>query len=505
MSTISTAVGLERRSRVSGYKIKKGFFSNDTQNLPQIIAVFGEANTANQSGLTANKKEVTSAKEAAELYGYGSPIHRIMRILRPISGDGVGGIPTIVFPQVSDVAATATIRSWTVTGTATSNATHAVVINGRDSIDFQSSSFSVVVGDTPTIIAGKMKDAVNSVLGSPVSATNTAGVLTLTSKWKGATSAEINISIDFGNNSAGVSYSQTTSTNGSGTVNLASSFAQFGDDWYTTVINPYIDKLGEFETFNGFPDEDAPTGRYNGLIFKPFMAYFGSLLTNKDNLATITNDSARINQCTNVLCPAPGSLGFTFEAAANVVALFARIAQDSPHLDVNNKSYSDMPVPSNGNIGDMSDYNNRDFLIKKGCSTVILENGAYKIQDLVTTYHPEAETPLQYSYARNLNLDWNVSDAYRTLETIRLKDKTLIQDGQVSDVSGTVKPKEWKAVLFDLFEDLATRALINDPKFSKDSLLVQISSTNPNRFETFFRYKRTGIARIESTDVEAGF
>lgn len=505
MSTISTAVGLDRRSRVSGYKSKKGFFSNDTQNLPQIIAVFGEANTANQSGLTAYKREVTSAKEAAELYGYGSPIHRIMRILRPISGDGVGGIPTIVFPQVSDTGATATTRAWTVTGTATANATHYVVINGRDTVDFQTSAFSVVAGDTPTVIAGKIKDAVNAVLGHPVSAANTLGVVTFTSKWKGLTSAEIDISIDFGNNNAGVSYSQTASTDGAGTVSLADSFSQFGDDWYTTVINPYSDKLDEFEVFNGFPDENNPTGRYNGLIFKPFMAYFGSTESDKDNLAAITNDSDRINQCTNVLCPAPGSLGFTFEASANVVALFARIAQDSPHLDVNNKSYPDMPVPANNNIGDMSDYNNRDFLVKKGCSTVILENGAYKIQDLVTTYHPDGENPLQYAYARNLNLDWNVSDAYRTLETIRLKDKTLIQDGQISEVTGTVKPKEWKAVLFDLFEDLATRALINDPQFSKDSLLVQVSSTNPNRFETFFRYKRTGIARIESTDVEAGF
>ena len=41
MATISTAVGLERLSRVTGYKIRKGFFSTETQNLPQIIAVFG--------------------------------------------------------------------------------------------------------------------------------------------------------------------------------------------------------------------------------------------------------------------------------------------------------------------------------------------------------------------------------------------------------------------------------------------------------------------------------
>jgi hypothetical protein len=56
--------------------------------------------------------------------------HQIMRILRPISGDGVGGIPTVVFPQVTDEDATATTLEFTVTGTATENATHSLVING---------------------------------------------------------------------------------------------------------------------------------------------------------------------------------------------------------------------------------------------------------------------------------------------------------------------------------------------------------------------------------------
>lgn len=506
MGTISTAVGTERRSRVSGYKIKKGFFTNETQNLPQIIAVFGEANTANQTGLNAVPIEVTSAKQAGDLFGYGSPIHSVMRILRPINSDGVGGIPTVVFPQISANDATATEIEFTVTGTATSNATHYVIVNGRDTVDFQSYAFNVVVGDTPTIVAGKMKDAINSVLSSPCTATNVLGVMTATSKWKGLTSAKLSIQIDFGNDSAGLSYSNSDTTAGTGDVDLANSFSLFGDTWYTSVINPYGEsKLDDFEAFNGVPDPDAPTGRWNGLIFKPFMAFFGLNDDSVSEFTAITDDSDRVEQVTNVLCPAPNSNGFAWEAAANVVALFARIMQDSPHLDVNNKAYPDMPIPSDGVIGDMSDYNNRDLLVKKGCSTVILENGAYKIMDLVTTYHPDGEVPLQYAYARNLNLDWNVCDSYRTLETIRLKDKTLISDNQVTTVSGAIKPKEWKAVCFDLFEDLAQKALINDPQFSKDSLLVEVSTINPNRIESFFRYKRTGIARIESTDAEAGF
>ena len=506
MANISTAVGVDRRSRVSGYKLKKGFFNNDTPNLPQMIAVFGEANTANQSGLTATKRTVTSAKEAADLYGYGSPIHQQMRILRPTNSDGVGGIPTVVFPQVSAGGATPTIRAWTVTGTATSNTTHYLIVNGRDNLDFQTYAYSIVTGDTPTIIAGKMRDAINAVLSAPASGTAAVAVATFTTKWGGVTSAEFNILIDTGDNSAGVSYSQTTSTDGTGVVDLSASLSQFGDDWYTVVTNPYgVAQFGSLEGFNGVPDPEVPTGRYVGIIFKPFIALFGSTLSTRTALAAITDASARRSQVTNVLCPAPNSKGFTWEAAANVALLFARIAQDTPHLDVNAKYYPDMPIPSDENIGDMANYNDRDALVKLGCSTVMLNNGQYQIQDLVTTYHPAGEIPLQYAYTRNLNLDWNVCYQYRILENQYVKDKAVVDDNQTVDVSGVIKPIEWKSILFGFFDDLAANALINNPQFSKDNTLVQRNDTNPDRFDTNFRYKRSGIARIESTDAEAGF
>lgn len=508
MAQISTAIGLERKSRVSGYKIKKGFFDNNTPNLPQVIAVFGEANTANQAGLSVIKKEITSAQEAAEIYGYGSPIHQQMRILRPISSDGVGGIPTVVFPQESDAGAVASVREWTVSGTATSSATHTWVIAGRRTLDFQSYSFTVIKDDTAAEIAQKMSDAVNSVLSSPVLATVNGAVVTLTAKWKGATSENIKTKVDNLDNSAGVTYAQTASTAGAGTVSLADSISQMQDDWNTIVLNPYgsdAQILETLEQFNGFPDDEVPTGQYVGRIFRPFVALFGSTLSDKDNLSAITDSQARINEVTNVLCPAPNSEGLLSEVPANMAAIFAPIAQNTPELDVNGKSYPDMPTPDNSIIGDMADYNNRDFLVKKGCSTVILENGSYQVQDFVTTYHPDGENPLQYAYPRNLMIDWNIKDGYSILESNNVKDHVLLEDGQVSDAPKTVKPKQWKAVLYDYFDDLATSALIRNPDFSKSSLKVAVSTDNPDRFETSFRYRRTGVARIQSTDVEAGF
>ena len=56
-------------------------FITEQSNLPQRIAILGEANTSNQTGLTIDPVEVTSANEAGEIFGFGSPIHRAISIL----------------------------------------------------------------------------------------------------------------------------------------------------------------------------------------------------------------------------------------------------------------------------------------------------------------------------------------------------------------------------------------------------------------------------------------
>ena len=100
---MSFAVGSELISRVVGYKITKGNFQESSPNLPQRIAILGEANTANQANLDLIGKQITSAKQAGDLYGYGSPIYQMARILLPLQSDGVGGIPVIVYPQAQQV------------------------------------------------------------------------------------------------------------------------------------------------------------------------------------------------------------------------------------------------------------------------------------------------------------------------------------------------------------------------------------------------------------------
>jgi len=250
--------------------------------------------------------------------------------------------------------------------------------------------------------------------------------------------------------------------------------------------------------FNGIPSASNPTGRFVGTLMKPIIAVTGSVA---DNEATFTD--ALLNDVTIAIAPAPLSKGLAMEAAANMTVLFARQAQDNPHLDVSGSAYPDMPTPDS--IGTMSAYDSRDTYVKKGCTTVDLVNGKYQVEDFVTTYHPTVELPPQFRYCRNLMLDFNIRFAYYLLEQINVINHAIAADQDIVSAVDVIKPKQWKQLVGKMFDDLANRGLIADVPFSQDSLVVNISTTNPDRFETFYRYKRTGFVRIASTTAEAGF
>ena len=501
---ISTAVGSERISKVVGYLLGKEAFQETGPNLPQRVAILAEANTANQPTLDVNAKEITSAQEAGEEYGFGSPIHNIMRILRPPTGGGIGGIPTVVYAQAEPGGAVAATKTITVTGAATGNGTHTVIVAGRSGLDGQSYSFGVVDLDTPTIIAVKVKDAINAILGTPVISSSAIGVVTNTAKWKGVTGDDITVSVDTGGDNLGLTYAVAAGVAGVGVTDISGGLNQFQNEWNTLVVNSYgVPKFLALEAFNGIPDPLAPTGRYAGIVFKPFLALWGSIEDDKDALAAIT-DPKKL-EVTNILCPAPKSAGMPWEAAANGTVLAARIMQDTPHLDVSGKVYPDMPTPSDGDIGDMSDYENRDFLVKKGSSTVNLVAGKYEIQDWVTTYHPDGEIPPQFRFGRNLMLDFNIRFAYFLLEQIHVVGKSIADNDQPLDVDNVIKPKQWNGIINDLANSLGLRNLIVDVQFMKDSIEVGTSGTNPDRLETKFKYKRSPSIRIASTTAQAGF
>lgn len=504
MST-SNAVGSERVAKVVGYELLKGDFSEVSPNLPQSIAIFGQANTDKQLGLSNAPVQVTSEAQAADLYGYGSQIHIAMRIIRSQNADFVGGIPTFVYPQLEPSGGAAQVDDLTVTGTATAAAVHKVLINGRSNFDGASLEISISKDDTATDIATKIADAINAAQAAPVSASAAAAVVTITTKWKGESAAEQSIEVmPVDDNDAGVSYAvvEDTAAAGDSSAEILSSLELFGDKWHTIVVNPYPkSRHSIYEDFNGVAGATPASGRYGATVWKPFLCLSG------DRSSTVANITASLDNDENTIvqCPAPNSNGWNVEVAANVASLLARQAQDNPHLDVSGMTYPDMPTPIDGLIGDYLDYNNRDLLVKAGASTVTLTGSSYKVEDLITTYNPVSESVPQFRYVRSLIQDFNVRYAYFLLEQTYVVDKAIMTNDQAVSVSGTIKPKQWQGILGGMFTDLASRGIIIEVDFSNNSLRVSTSDVNPDRFETFFRYKRSAFARIASTSAEAGF
>jgi len=499
----NNAVDISRVSKVVGYKITTGNQTNSTANLPQRIAVFAEANNANQSTLSLTPTEITNLKQAGDLYGYGSPMYHAIRILRPINGGGVGSIPVIAYPQAEAAGATAKIFEIVPSGTATDNGTHTIVIAGRGNVDGQAYDISVVIGDTVATILGKINAAINAVIGCPFTSVNFGYEVDLTSKWKGATANDLTVSVNTNGKSCGITYAVNSLQNGTGTPSVQAALDLFGTDWNTIVLNSYAlntTVLTTLETFNGVPDPDNPTGRFQGVIMKPFIAITGSV---NDNDSAITD--ARLNNLTNAIAPAPLSKALPLEAAANMVVLAATTFQDNPHLDVSGKSYPDMPVPESGGIGTMGIYTNRDTYVKKGNSTVDFVGGKYVVMDFVTTWHPAGEVVPQFLFCRNIMIDLNVRFAYYIEEQKYLVDHAIAADDTDVSASKVIKPKGWKSILYKLAETLGRKGLIADPVFMQDSITVEISSSNPNRIDTFFRYERTGFARVSSTIAQANF
>jgi phage tail sheath gpL-like len=380
-----------------------------------------------------------------------------------------------------------------------------VTLCGRNGVDGVPYAVNIATGDTPTVIAGKIKDAINAVLGAPVTSTSSAGVVTNTAKWVGLTSNDIVTAIDLNGTSLGVTYAFAVTTAGTGTptAGVTTALNLFSNQWNNIVVNGYgtvSAVMDALETFNGIPDPTNPTGRYGGLMFKPFIAITGSTA---DDPTSITD--ARLNNVTIAIAPAPLSAGLPIEAAANMTYLFARVAQDTPHLDVQGLVYPDMPLPLPTVTPAFQDYNTRDLAVKKGCSTVHVSSGQWKVNDFVTTYHPTGETPPQYRYCRNLFIDFNVRFAYYLKQVDYQLNHVIAKDDAVVSAEKVIKPKQWRQIVGGLADDLTNRALIADAKFMKDSIVVVVSGINPARIETTFKYQRTEMLRIESTTATAGF
>lgn len=510
--TISSAIPPGDIASVVGYGLGFKDFSLQSINLPQRIAIYSQIETSKQSGFSGYniRNTVKSVEDVINLVGI-CPAYYVMRILKPVTGGGVGSIPIDIFP-IQEGTGSPSDGDLTISGTANKTTTHIVNFNGRDSIDGESASYVVENGEAPTATAAKLVSAVNNMSNAPVSAVdNLDASVSFTSKWQGESANEISITINVKNEPAGLTYTLPTMSTGSGTIDITTALSNIGDIWNTACINTFDEnQFDSFADFNGEPADTGGTGRWNAKVAKPFIACTGTVESSKSNL--IAFGSGRETDLTNCLGTAPNSPGYTFEASANYLGAFLDVMNRKPHSSSLEVYFWDMPFPSDGDIGVMKNYDDRNDLVTNGISTVTFDEAlGYRIQDFVTFRRlpAQSEQAKDWRYCRDIaGIDFNIMFLYLLLEQRSLRGKTIMDDTDQpdQDVSGDViKPKDWKGLVTQFFTTLNGRALIAEPEFSEESLQTDISGVNPQRIDTTFNYKRTGIARVSSTTAYAGF
>ena len=487
---ISSAVDASAVARVVGIEtVFRDLRAGRVLFLPQRVAVVGQGNSANT--YAATKRQVNSALEAGEVYGFGSPLHLAVLQLLPINGDGVGTIPITIYPLSDATGAAAARGTVTYTGTATGAGTFRVLVNG-----IRSSAIPVAVGSTPTNVAAAAVTAINAVLDMPVTAASTTGVVTLTAKWQGASGNGLAISVE-GPATLGVTTAIAQPTGGATNPSVTPALNQFGNVWETMILN-CLDTadavaLDAYSAFN--------EGRWQPLVRRPFVAFSGS--TEDDVATAIAVPNGRASDRTNCQLVAPGSPALPFVVAARQLARIVVLANNNPPRDYGSQQALGLPP---GLDSEQWVYAERDRAVKAGSSTVEVRDGVVVISDVVTFFHPTGNPLPAFRYVVDIvklqNIIFNVDLIFNTPEW---DGAPLIPNNQPTTNRSARKPKDAAAALNALIDNLGLEAIISDPETAKAATRAGISTMNPKRLDLRTTLQVSGNDNITSITLEWGF
>lgn len=464
------------------------------QSLPQHIAILAQGATAS-AGYSLLPRRITSAGEAAQTYGFGSPIHLAALELYPPTGGGVGSIPVTVLPLNDDGAGAAAVGTITPAGVAAATAVYYARISG-----ILSSPIAVIAADTVAAQVSAFVAAISAILSMPVLAANTGGTTaTLTAKWKGATGNEIKVEIlDANLNPAlGSLFTVVNPATGAADPTVTSALAGIGGEWITLLVNSFHATNATILSAIQLKGE----ARWDQQVRRPFVAFCGN---DESVLATaIATPNGRKTDRVNCQVVSPGSVHLPVQIAAAQVREIAKVADDNPPTDYGSRKVTTL-LPGADAV--QWDYIQRDAAVKAGSSTVEIKNGVVCISDVVTMYHPDGEIPPAYRYVVDIiklmtviyNLDLEFAQP-------AWDGAPLIPDGQPTVNPNARKPSSAKAAVNRILDGLALEAIISDPATAKESTTANISSSNPKRLDVSTTVQLSGNSNIISVDLNFGF
>lgn len=445
--------------------------SDSTLRTLLIAQVNDDANHAEIGKLTL----VSRTELAAEIGGHGSVLHGMHRAYR--RNDAFGELWVLPVKLATGAVASGSIK---FDGTASTGGVISVYVAG------QRVNVPVVANDTAETIAKATVTAINAVTALPVKASDgAAGVVTLTSKFKGLLGNDITVMINrlgtAGGESMplGVSVTVTAFNGGSGAPELATALAAVGDEAFEFIATPFTDTASLnalAEWMNDTAGRWSWTKQLYGHVYGAKRGELGELVA----AGKVRNDQHATIHGFEKLVPQPA-----WEVAAAWAARTAVFIGADPARPTQTGILTGIDAAP---AGQRFMQDERQSLLTSGLATGRYESG-YRIERAVTTYQRNAYGDQDDSYldSETLHTSAYVLRYLRSRITSKYGRHKLANDGtRYGAGQAIVTPSVIRSELTAAYDELETRGIVENAELFQKYLIVERNSSNPNRLDVLF-------------------
>lgn len=440
--------------------------------------IIGQVNDGHTHADIGKLTLCSRTEQAAEIGGAGSVLHAMHRSYK--RNDSFG---TVWVLPVQLGTGTAAAGSITVTGAATGSGIITLYVAG------QRVQVPAVAGDTTSALSAAIAAAINANTALPVTAAvdeTTTSKVNVTAKSKGLLGNDITLQLNrlgtAGGEAlpAGVALTLVAPSSGAGAPDLAAALAAVGDESFEFIIHPFTDAA----SLNALRDWMSDTaGRWSwvkqlyGHCYSAKRGTLGELVA----FGTARNDPHHTVHGFEALVPQPA-----WEVAAAYGARTAVFISADPARPTQTGVLTGIDAAP---AGDRFMLDERQTLLTSGVATAYVEGGEYRIERGITTYQKNAFGAEDDSYldSETLHTSAHVLRTLKARITSKYPRHKLANDGtRYGPGQAIVTPVVIRGELIAAYRELEYLGIVENAEAFKENLIVERSTTNPNRLDVLF-------------------
>lgn len=458
---------------------------------------------------------ITSANQAAELFGFGSQLHRMALY----QFKATGSIPVTAFalPAASGGAA----AEKTVTFATNASSSGSYVFRCGSYLTDDVIQIGISSGDTPDTVAALLNTAINANANLPFTSTVAAGVVTLTAKTADVTSESLLVSNNIGTDEAdlipdGMTVAIADSVTGAGSsalTTLWSYVAAESTPWNTSIVHPYTATLDLNSASVAIGQPNNQSGQYDPRDYRPASVFSCDTTPGTSGLtAALALAEARPNDCANVRIEAPDYPELGYEISTYMSAI---IEASSMTKSGKARAYTHLDLPELFGPVDFTEdwtsykadgkaYDNRDLASQAGLTVITHKDGVSTIGDVLGFWTPDDNKNAPFRYQVNRWKAWNIQNLYNIyVNGTENKGRPIVFNVAATDQSaGAIDADTLKAGLAKVSSLLGRNAWIYDSEFTIRNTQVNASSVNPDRFDFVLPVILSGNNRINVGEIQ---